>query len=114
MIIPTVQQYKTAILDLMPKQLEALQALYDCPNASATVEVLAQKIYPSNPAALFATEGIIGRAGKQMVDFFGIVPKGTEIPSEIIGPPYKRNVGGWRMHTNLQLALEELNLVRKK
>jgi hypothetical protein len=113
MRIPTIKQYKEAIPNLKRRQLEALQALYECPNASATVEMLAKRLYPSKQRRHFPTTGLIGRTAKHIADFLGIVPKDIEIFSEIISPPYRLNES-WRMHKNLQMALEELDLVSKR
>ena len=118
MTIPTIQQYKEVLTRLYPKQLEVLQALYYCPNATATAKHLAQKINPSNPAP-FASASILGRAAKRISDL-----RGTELSAAneheprmetyiaFVSHPYKPDIG-WTMHKNLQIALEELHLVSK-
>ena len=117
MKIPTIQQYKEAIRHvLLPRQITGLQILYKFPNATATAKELALKIHPAKPAPIIAS-GKIGRTGKRIADYCGIIPDNyfdgkVERPAyfTLIGEIYKKNVG-WTMRPNLQKALEELNLV---
>jgi 5-methylcytosine-specific restriction enzyme A len=119
MIIPTVEQYKDAVSNvLLRRQIRGLQILYGCERSSATAKQLALKINPSNPAPITAS-GFIGRVGKRFSDHLGIIPQ-MYIDGKIKRPAYftlvsgkySRDVG-WTMHTNLKNALEELNLVHR-
>lgn len=120
MTIPTIQQYKEAIQNvLIPRQITGLQILYQFPDATATAKELAQKIHPANPAPIVAA-GRVGRTGKRIADYCGIVPENyldgkVERPAyfTLISEIYQRNKG-WTMRSNLQKALEELNLVEKE
>lgn len=117
---PTVKQYKEAIQNaLIPRQITGLQILYQFPNATATAKELALKINPSNPAPIVAS-GRVGRTGKQIADYCGIIPETyldgrTERPAyfTLISEMYVKNLG-WVMRPNLQKALEELKLVNKQ
>ena len=117
MIIPTVQEYKEVIPRLNKRQRDVLIALYECPNATSTTQDLAKKMFPSNPR-IFSVNGLIGRTGKHISDLCGIVPEKrkagvkrvTYIP--LVSQFYQTNIG-WRMHKNLQTALEQLGYVNK-
>jgi predicted HNH restriction endonuclease len=117
MRVPSVQEYKEAIENvLIPRQITMLQILYQFPNATATAKELALQIHPANPAPIMAS-GRVGRTGKRIADYCGIVPENyfdgrIERPAyfTLISEIYERNVG-WTMRPNLQRALEELKLV---
>lgn len=117
MRVPTVQEYKKAIESvLMPRQIAMLQILYQFPNATARAMELALQIQPSNPVTIIAS-GRIGRTGKRIADYCGIVPESyfhgkinTPAYFKLISENYEKNVG-WAMRPNLQRALEELKLV---
>jgi hypothetical protein len=107
MTVLTIQQYKEAIQNLYPKQLQALQALYHSPNSSATQEELVYKINSSNPKP-FVARSRIGKAGKSIADYCGIDISKAEIYADVVSEPYNKNNVGWKMHKNLQIAFEEL------
>lgn len=116
MTIPTIQQYKNAITQvLLPRQIEALQILYEFPNSSATAIELTYEVDPGRHSRSI-TSFRIGKIGKRISDFCGIIPKTYLIGSKerpaystFISESYRPKIG-WTMNENLKKAMEELNL----
>lgn len=119
MKFPTVQQYKDSISRLLlPKQIEALQILYNCPNSTATAIQLAELIDPSKPSSPIARFRI-GKIGKLISECSGIQPdtykvgiKALPAYSKLVSEKYVQGIG-WTLIGNLKTALEELYLVNK-